>query len=421
MNLPVLQSLAALYRSRRAGRSASAARDLILPLKDLLKEAKCQHGPDRSGAMEVLETLAHEGILVLHRHPKDAAEILDVRLPLASEAAFFKRLGLPCPSEERQCLAELFKRAADFPVPSADEPGWRAFCKAKSEAALAGETIQPFTRANLEETCEILEALPPLLAWQGESLIRFASSLLFHDSKRLEKKLRAPLEICLKAITGGRIRTLSDLGIVETGRSLILHGPLRLVFENAGRSGISFDPSPRTLDLSLLAGPVRIASADLARARIETDAIRCLTVENASMLHELAKSRGNTILASSGSEGGFANSAVVQFLKALPEHMECWHFGDSDPKGFDILRDLRERVGRPIFALRMEFRASASAPGLTPADLQTIERLLDSPHLETSEKAELEKIKVSGSKGAFEQESFGRPLLEWPFYEILNF
>jgi hypothetical protein len=40
-------------------------------------------------------------------------------------------------------------------------------------------------------------------------------------------------------------------------------------------------------------------------------------------------------------KGGYANSATVEFLRNLPENIELWHFGDSDPKGFDILRDLR--------------------------------------------------------------------------------
>jgi hypothetical protein len=63
------------------------------------------------------------------------------------------------------------------------------------------------------------------------------------------------------------------------------------------------------------------------------------------MLHELAKTPENVLSVSSGSEGGYANSAVIEFLKTLPADIELRHFGDSDPKGFDILREIREKTG----------------------------------------------------------------------------
>lgn len=125
----------------------------------------------------------------------------------------------------------------------------------------------------------------------------------------------------------------------------------------------------------------------------------------------------DTILTSSGSEGGFANSAVVTFLLTLPANVELWHFGDSDPKGFDILRDLRERSGREIRSLHMRFRPSGKPRSpLDGEDLKTIHRLLASEFITAGERAELEKIREADDKGDFEQESLGRPAVDWPFY-----
>jgi hypothetical protein len=122
------------------------------------------------------------------------------------------------------------------------------------------------------------------------------------------------------------------------------------------------------------------------------------------------------ILASSGSEGGYANSAVVEFLKKMAAGVELGHFGDSAPKGFDILRDLRVRVEKPVRSLHMQFRATDPSGVLSPEDHATIDRLLLSEHLTDTEKDELQKLKAAASKRAFEQENLGRPKANWPFY-----
>ena len=97
--------------------------------------------------------------------------------------------------------------------------------------------------------------------------------------------------------------------------------------------------------------------------------------------------------------------------------VELWHFGDSDPKGFDILRDLRERSGRKIRSLHMQFRPCGGIRSpLDAEDRRTINRLLASEFIIAGEKTQLDKMKDAGHKGDFEQESLGRPAFEWPFY-----
>jgi hypothetical protein len=65
----------------------------------------------------------------------------------------------------------------------------------------------------------------------------------------------------------------------------------------------------------------------------------------------------------------------VALLKALPDGLEWWHFGDSDPAGFEILRVLREKTGRDFRPLHME-----------------------------------------AGRVSWEQEALGRPRAVWPFY-----
>jgi hypothetical protein len=96
--------------------------------------------------------------------------------------------------------------------------------------------------------------------------------------------------------------------------------------------------------------------------------------------------------------------------------MAYWHFGDSDPEGFDILRDLRSRSGRPFQSLLMDYRPADSAPTLEVDDRRLIKRLLELPIME-AEYFPLRQMLQAGSKGRFEQESLGRPKLRtWPFY-----
>jgi len=93
--------------------------------------------------------------------------------------------------------------------------------------------------------------------------------------------------------------------------------------------------------------------------------------EHETTFHELAKLQSGELLI----QTSFPGSATVALIRSLPATLEWWHFGDSDPAGFEILRVLRERTGRDFRPLHME-------PGRVP----------------------------------YEQESLGRPRREWPFY-----
>jgi len=148
----------------------------------------------------------------------------------------------------------------------------------------------------------------------------------------------------------------------QLGKALV-HGPLKLDFAGVW------------LNLGQLQGAFRLAEADIVRASgVETDAKRCLTVENEATFHELAKLQSGELLIQTSYRG----YGTLKLLERLPHAMEFWHFGDSDQAGFDILRDLRERSRRAFQALHME-------PGRIP----------------------------------HEQEALGRPSSsKWPFYNL---
>lgn len=393
----VLVTLAEMYSQRRSGRTGQGVRDFVIDYEVLLRDADCTKGEVRSCAERDLQEAEAAGILIVERHKLGLP--LRVRFSPQNEAPLFTRIGLATPTSQRQGLSEIFDHAIREDVPARWIEGWREFCGTMAQAARSGASVAPFSREKDDEVREILHLLPRLLAWETESLLRFASCRLCGNSKRLEE-LQNKLSACLLRITDGYVECLADLGISENERALILHGPLRLSFSSGD------------LDLGLLTAPFRVDRRDLQKAHIRTAARRMLTVENLSMLHEMAKKDSGIILASSGSEGGFAHSAVITFLKALPEEVECFHFGDSDPKGFEILSDLRQRSGRAIVSVGMAFDASVTGPELTPPDRKTIARLLDSPSLTDTEKQALSLMLTAGHKGLYEQE--GRPLPPLP-------
>ena len=146
-------------------------------------------------------------------------------------------------------------------------------------------------------------------------------------------------------------------------RFVLLSGPLRLLLNG------------EWLDLGRLHGSFRLAQEDIERAKeITTTARRCLTVENETSFHELAKLRSGELLL----QTSYPGSGTLALLRRLPATLEFWHFGDSDAAGFDILRDLRAKSGHNFQPLHMR-------QGHVP----------------------------------FEQESLGRPTMAvWPFYPV---
>ena len=306
-------------------------------------------------------------------HKRDRSHIHQIRLPAINEDALYTKIARLSPTKTRDKLAEQFTAAATTDVPTRWREKWAAWCGRMRNEALAGRSIAGFDREPSRANDELLALIPKLLAWDGESLIRFASCVLCGPSKQLEElatlerdgefsgQLRGKLGRFLEEITGGEIRTLDDIGIISNPRSVLVHGPLKLCLDGSW------------LDFGILHGSFRLSQTDIERAeKIETASLRCTTIENETTFHELAKLQSGELLICTSYPG----SGTVALLRRLPPNIDCWHFGDSDEAGFEILRVLRDKSGRDFRPLHMQ-------AGRIP----------------------------------FEQESLGRPTHKtWPFY-----
>ena len=114
---------------------------------------------------------------------------------------------------------------------------------------------------------------------------------------------------------------------------------------------------------------------------------------------ELAKRNPGVLLI----QTSFPGSAVRRLIARLPE-MDFLHFGDSDPAGFDILRDLREKTGRNFSPILMKHRPSPQRIPLSKVESETLARLITTPLMEDV-RGEMLKIFDSDDKGLFEQET----------------
>ncbi|MDI1314636.1 Wadjet anti-phage system protein JetD domain-containing protein [Prosthecobacter sp.] len=400
----ILKVFADRYRSSRAGRTGVHTGDFTFDYRKLLKAAHADSAEARNNAEDRLRQAASQSQekLELKTHLHDINLIYLVRLSReGGEAWLFNHLRESSPTEERRQLADLFESYQETLVPPNYKDAWLSWCLRLAQHAFDGSPVTPFTRDDLAEARELLTVIPRVLTWQGESLIRFASCTICGDSKRLEQ-LRPRLESSLRQITDGRIQSLEDLGLMEKPRRVFLRGPLRLELPGG------------TLDLGWLHSPVSISETDIHHTTaIHCDASQVLTVENETTFLELAKLNSDTLLI----QTSYPGRAVLALLACLPANLPIHHFGDTDPAGFDILRDLRSRSGRTIQPLHMHHRPLRDSETLQPLDLQIIDRLLADPHMADCHPP-LQAMRDSGIKGDFEQESLGRPsLAEWPFYK----
>lgn len=385
----VLHELAEVFRQSAAGKSAMV-KDYTLELEMFLRRAGWHDGNLREWALDALRSAerASDGVFLIDRHRKTGEEE-GLRLKReAGESWLFASIGMRSPSEERQALADWLTGASSIALPETHLEGWTAWLDSLASQALAGNTIQPFRRGDEKGNLILLEALEGILAWQGESSTRYASVRICGDSKALET-LRPRLLKALSAITGREGISLEDFGITDAPRLTLVHGPLLLKMPEG------------TVDFGLLSGPAGISECDLAGALdLECRASYCLTVENVTVFHELAKRRAGLLLV----QTSFPGAATRMLFSRLPQQMPCGHFGDTDPAGFDILRDLREKTGRQVESVLMEFRESGAASPLSGAERRCIGRLLTSETIADTH-PELRRMLEAGSKGDFEHES----------------
>ncbi len=134
---------------------------------------------------------------------------------------------------------------------------------------------------------------------------------------------------------------LKGLHILRNPASVWIRGHGRILFQNGDELTLSAYTTPFAITRSLV-------------EKIKTvEAKALLTIENLTTFNDYAPSGEELVAFTSG----YANSLVVYFLQIV--HRDCplqytRHFGDIDAYGFDILRNLSNRVGKRFESHHMD-------------------------------------------------------------------
>jgi hypothetical protein len=385
--MSILSHLARLYQNSAHGRRESS-RDFTIDYEAFLRQAGMADGDAREVAereMILLEKSSGGGFSIDRHKRSDMPQ----RIRLARDGGemwLFAQVDATPPSQQRIDLAETFSAIAGQKMPEAWQAGWSKWFHELANAARDGGSVQPFRRDDPAGNQALVHALSGILHWSSPALIRYASTAICGDSKQLQR-LEPRLRLALHAITGSD--SLETFGILRKPRFVTFHGPLRLSIGD------------QHTDFAMFPGPVTLAETNFTdQATLSTQASICLTVENEDTFHELAATNPGVLLILTS----YAGAAVRRMIRLLPSELTCLHFGDSDPAGADILRDLREKTGRDIRPLLLPGQHNTARQSLAHNQSQTLHRLLDSD-LPAELRAHAEFLLENGIPNDYEQES----------------
>lgn len=404
-NSKILYELGEQYRRSKLGRTGEAAKDFMVPLDKIMEEAKYESSEDADFAGQELLAAERLGALTLDRDEKSPSKILRIRISRQQENELFRILGEKSPKQERIILSDLFESYVDAPVPENYRGSWNFWCQLYAQNCLKGIQIAPFFRDKPEDIREILDLIIQLFKWPHASQVELVSGVLCGDTTRIDKLLNRLTRV-LTIFTDGAVNGLEDFGILMEPQQCHFHGRIRLKLNRTW------------VDCAAFRSGIQVQDVDIeGLSEVEVNAPRCVVVQKPGTFHELVKLNCGDLLILSD----HPNEPTQSLIKLLPSTIEFWFLGNSDPNGFDILRNLRQLTGKPFQPLHMKTRLYPEASRNEPL-LQTERKLLESLLQDTSVKdikPWLQDMLEANSSGRNEQETLGVPNLDWfPYFEM---
>lgn len=397
--------LAEFYREWskvRGNRIQPASRSYFYTWEDLLDLAGLRSSFERDHALKEAEDYEKQGLVSLKRYNHRIVQ--SISLPVAKESWLISLFGdIPARELHQQSIAIV--RAQQAKHHTRWPESWNALCTSIIAAFTSEKNLPPFAWKDPQALQWLFETLHALTSreWPAPTLIRDASIALGLDSKKLEHS-QASLESALSRLFA-ELTNLESLGISTSQSHALVHGSLRLHFDDG-----------TIQEFDALQGAFTISLTDLQRAAFATSkASRILSIENSKTSFRQAaaanKKADSLLLATS-----YPNRATARLLQLLPAELPHYHFGDTDPSGYAILRSLRKLDIRPVGKFLMDWQADENSPKLSEHDLRLIPSLLAEPLLIDCQPS-LTRIAQAGKKGRFEQENHGPATLsEWPFW-----
>lgn len=396
--------LAELHRQWQSARGGKLGASLQPYRRDWVKlmDALGISGVEEETAVREALTLHDKGCIQVKSYGVRRHLIQSIALPLKSEA-WLRELfgGVDAAELQQQSLALVAEAEA---LAHGRYPQlWSRWCGELREAFTEGRGLSPVNWRQPAEVGKMLSLVRRLTEteWTAGISVRTVSKEVGLDSKDLEK-CQGSVESALTCFFGN-VTSLQSLGITGSASHVWLAGPLVVHFEDGS-----------TVNHAASRGCYSVDHVDLKRvASITTTAQRFLTVENLKATFRdiaAANEDGATLIAASS----FPTTAMRLVLEKLPAGLPHYHFGDTDPAGWHILLKLRE-LSPAVQPLHMHWRPGKGPSPLTAFDRDLLPKLLANPLLQDC-RTEMETMMDRNDRGDFEQESFGMPRKNWPFY-----
>ena len=387
----------------RGNQLAVKSRPFSRAWDQLLDDTGITSAEDIATAEREAAKLHDQNKITLKRHKYRRYRIEGISLPLSSEPWLRSLFGSPIPEDLRQRSLEHVGKFAKKEHPLFRDL-WATWLESIQAAFEAGRRMRPLAWQHPDLVHQLLDLAFGITSrkWPDDTLIREANAALGLDPKQLERSRRI-VESCLASMFG-RPMSLDMLGIIGSQPRIEIAGELTLHF-----------PDGRIQPIAELRGSYHLTFDLLNALQATTPAKRILTIENTKTtlkrIASLNAGKETLVLACA-----YPTEGLRRILALLPDDLPIYHFGDTDPAGYQILSKLRSAVTRPVTPFLMHRREAAKPVPLTDYDRGILPSLLADPKLEDV-RPHLEVISSSGDKGNFEQETHGRPDLEgWPFY-----
>ena len=405
--LPLLKTLYQQWKAARGHRTMPSKQAYSRDWEKLLTTAGIIKDPDRKDAVYDARELVKLGLIEIIPQKFHSDRIERIRILLEAEPRLRELFGDSNASDLHAAASEILCCFRDRVHPLHPEI-WRAWCERLVNRLGTHQPIPPLDWRKPDSIQEALEALFALTSrdWPPFTPIRTASVTLGFESKWLEQQ-QTRMESLVHSLFAGEIDSLADLGIVGNTPLLLISGPLVFEFEDGSRA-----------DFTALHSYYALNEIDLKRMKsVGTSALRILTVENSkTTFPQLAAANrdGETLIVASS----FATPAISRLLHHLPRTLPHFHFGDTDPYGFAILHSLRKASpdAANVRPFLMCYRPQAESTPLDAKARHLAETLLGEEAMADCHD-ELRAMLQAETKGDYEQESYGPPVLQcWPFF-----
>ena len=223
------------------------------------------------------------------------------------------------------------------------------FCKVQIERLNAYKDAQ----FSIDVAVDILKLLEYILSNKQDIMERELSVAVLHDTKLFESKYRSrickllerygSLEINMEELDKKEKEKaiLEEYHVYSNPSYIFFKGNVELEYNNGNCINVRPD------------NPIAVSSETIADIKsIKINSEKVVTVENLTTYNRIEDRQSTFIYLS-----GYHNTAKQNFLKKIAadnKEISWWHFGDIDPDGYFILKNLTDKTGIAFKPLYMD-------------------------------------------------------------------